>query len=85
MKISHTDLTSFPIVRGCTRSHKVALYNQNQAWNFIFERARTFCKGHIHWKIFKTLGKFLKGTKAKTRGNKGHDLLDIPGLQNNKI
>ena len=43
-----------------------------------------FCKGHFQWKILKSMGNFGRGTKAKTRGNGGHDLHGhciIPGLK----
>ena len=48
-----------------------------QAWNFIFGRARpfSFCKGHFHRKILQVdVDHFQRGTKAKTRGNRGHGL-----------
>ena len=56
-------------------------YRLNWSWtnhiHFIYEhveRARpfSFCKGHFHQKILKVNGKILKGTKAKTRGNRCH-------------
>ena len=46
-----------------------------QYWSFIFERARPFlfCKGHFHWKIFKSIGNFCAwGTKAKTRATEAN-------------
>ena len=42
------------------------LVNQ-QAWNFIFERARLieFLKGHFHWKlVVKVYRKLFEGTKT---------------------
>ena len=57
-----------------------------QAWNFIFEhveRARPFSflfKGHLHWKIFKSIGNFWRGTQSKTRG-KGNRCHYLRGLQ----
>ena len=39
-----------------------------------------FCKGHIHWKILKSMENFCRGTKAKTRGNTSHGLRIITGL-----
>ena len=35
------------------------------------ERPFSFCKGHFHWKIFKSKGNFWRGTKAKTRATEG--------------
>ena len=54
-----------------------------QAWNFIFEhgessRSFSFCKGHFQWKILKSDGKLLKGTKAKPKENGGHGLRGLP-------
>ena len=63
-------------------------------WNFIFElvekaRPFSFFQRALPLKNLEVYGKLLKGTKAKTRGNRGHGLRSficvIPGLWHIKL
>ena len=59
------------------KGKNLSLCSLFQVGNFIFERGRpfSFCKGHFYRKILKSMGIFWRGTKDKTKGNRGHCLL----------
>ena len=72
------DSFTMPIVRISTSQRYTCTPLTGLEFHLWFRHDKSinfsFCKGHFHWKILKSMGSFWRGTKTKTktRCNEGH-------------